>query len=142
MQNPWIGDCATEPGQDLLKVPDVQLWVKNVSSRAADLLHGVASVDEATQRLQAAGFSGHMRVSRSADLECGACGKVRPPEEVTIQARLRVEGQSDPGETSIVVALECLCGARACLAFAYGAGADAMEMEALGRMRDAATGST
>ena len=80
------------------------------------------TVTEALQGLAKRGFSGNFRVEDDG-LRIGD-GSLVPPGDVTIVEYHRFEGETNPGDMSVVYALECKDGTRGVLIDAYGTYAD------------------
>jgi hypothetical protein len=79
------------------------------------------TVSDAIRRLQAEGYTGNWFANAAHDLECDESGDVLDPTEVLIDHVLRFEGESDPGDESIVFALRTPSGDRGIYSAPYGA---------------------
>ncbi|HET6398533.1 MAG TPA: hypothetical protein VFH47_03150 [Candidatus Thermoplasmatota archaeon] len=93
--------------------------------------------DQSVRTLETRGYSGQFRTARDGRIECMTCGKAYEPERLRMETMVRVEGQSDPDDMTLIAGLRCVCGARGTTVFSYGVAADAMEKEALRRLEDA-----
>jgi hypothetical protein len=80
----------------------------------------MATVTDATRRLQADGYTGNWYASDSARLVCGECGGEFDAADVVVDEVLRFEGQSDPGDEVILFAVQGPCGHRGVYSAAYG----------------------
>jgi hypothetical protein len=81
------------------------------------------SETEALRFLAEAGFT--VDFSLAAAVFCPACDLSHPPERLVVRHTFRFEGDTDPGDESIVLGLECPeCGARGVVVSAYGPDAD------------------
>ena len=79
-----------------------------------------ASVLDTLRRLQASGFADELRLEGD-QVVCGACGLRMHATELEICEVHRFEGESNPDDESIVVALACAaCQWRGVLVSAYG----------------------
>ena len=80
----------------------------------------MATVTDATRRLQAEGYTGNWYADDNGRLVCGECGAEFDPAEVTVDEVLRFEGQSDPDDEMILFAVRGPCGHRGVYSAAYG----------------------
>jgi hypothetical protein len=78
------------------------------------------TVSEATQRLQEAGYTINWYASDDVMLRGDQNDEVVDPAAVEIDHVLRFEGQSDPGDEIIVLALRSPSGAKGIYSPAYG----------------------
>ena len=76
---------------------------------------------DAVRRLQAKGYSGNWFANRDGELECDETGKQYDPADLEIDHVLRFEGQSDPGDMTILFALRAASGAKGVYSAPYGA---------------------
>ena len=96
----------------------------------------LATVTEAISRLQAEGFDSDFTVKGNR-VECGCCKELVSAPELTIHEIHRFEGQSDPGDEMIVVAVTCnRCGQRGVIVTGYGTATSPEEAELLLALRD------
>lgn len=71
--------------------------------------------------LAADGFTGHLHAIEGGNLQCGACGEVRPAAAFEVMSIRRLEGASEPDEMVSVVAAICpCCGGRGATVLGYG----------------------
>ncbi len=80
----------------------------------------MATVTDATRRLQAEGYTGNWYADDNGRLVCGECGAGFDPADVTVDEVLRFEGQSDPDDEMILFAVRGPCGHRGVYSAAYG----------------------
>jgi hypothetical protein len=87
-------------------------------------MHSPETVTEAVQQLQAEGYDGDFRLDASG-VHCGACGAGHQPESLRVTQTYRYEGNTDPGDESVVFGIVCPdCAARGIVVSAYGPDAD------------------
>ncbi len=79
------------------------------------------TLTDAIHRLQAEGYTGNWFANRDHLLECNESGDVLDPEEALIDHILRFEGQSDPGDMTILFALRTPAGSKGLYSAAFGA---------------------
>jgi hypothetical protein len=80
----------------------------------------MATVTDATRRLQEAGYTGSWYANDAGQLVCGECGAAFDPAEVIVDEVLRFEGQSDPDDEMILFAVRGPCNDRGVYSAAYG----------------------
>lgn len=96
----------------------------------------LGTVTEALNSLQAEGFDSDFTVKGNR-VECGRCSALVSAPELTIHEIHRFEGQSDPGDEMIVVAVTCRrCGERGTIVTGYGTASSPEEAELLLALRD------
>lgn len=78
------------------------------------------TVLDAIARFRADGYELEMSATPDGSLRCGVCGVVEPPSDVTVDEVVRYEGESDPGDEAIVLAITTAHGDRGYLVAAYG----------------------
>jgi tellurite resistance-related uncharacterized protein len=89
---------------------------------------------EATDRLRNAGFKYDIAAAPSARLRCG-CGEQVDAETTMILQTVRFEGDSNPDDEDILLALMTPCGHAGILTSAYGSNADVNTTAVLSRLR-------
>lgn len=79
------------------------------------------TITDATRRLQAEGYTGNWYAAGDRTLRCDESSEVIDPATTQIDHVLRFEGQSDPGDSVILFALQTPGGARGLYSPTYGA---------------------
>lgn len=79
------------------------------------------TLSDAIRRLQADGYTGNWFANDDRALESNESGEVFDPAEVEIDHILRFEGESDPGDMSILFALRTPSGDRGIYSAPFGA---------------------
>ena len=79
------------------------------------------TLSDAIRRLQADGYSGNWFANADHQLECDESGEVLDPAELQIDHILRFEGQSDPGDMTILFALRTPAGSKGIYSAPFGA---------------------
>ena len=100
------------------------------------------TLSDAMRRLQADGYTGNWYATADFQLECNESGEVIDPTEVQIDHILRFEGQSDPGDMTILFALQTPAGSKGLYSAAYGAEMPAEDSEVISRMQHQAADGT
>jgi hypothetical protein len=93
------------------------------------------TVSDVIRRLQAEGYTGNWFANTAHELECDETGEVVDPREVQIDHIVRFEGESDPGDESIVFALRTPSGARGVYSAPYGAATPPEDVEVIGLLQ-------
>ena len=89
----------------------------------------------AVDRLTAAGYDHELHAQPGGCLSDAATGRVFAPEDLIVDETVRIEGVSDPGDESVVMALHDEEGTlHATYATAFGAEAGEADAEALQRL--------
>lgn len=78
------------------------------------------TLSEAMNRLRGAGYTVEYRAMPNGMLRCDACDTEHDPADLVIDETVRFEGDTNPGDEAILVALQCECGARGLFSAAYG----------------------
>lgn len=78
------------------------------------------TMTEATQRLRAGGYTQDVEATDDGELRCPACGSSHDPGSVEIDEQVRFEGETDPADEALLLAISCGCGARGLYATAFG----------------------
>jgi hypothetical protein len=100
------------------------------------------TLSDAIRRLQSEGYTGNWFANSNHELECDESGEVLDPVEVQIDHILRFEGQSDPGDMTILFALRTPSGAKGLYAPPFNAETPAEDADVISRMQHrAADGS-
>ncbi len=80
------------------------------------------TLTEAIRRLREAGYDADFVPTESGQLRCPVCHSTHDPPAMTIDEQVRFEGESDPGDESLLLALRCACGARGLYSTVFGPG--------------------
>lgn len=78
------------------------------------------TVLEAIARLRSAGYELEMSAAPGGRLRCGVCHEDLDPHDALIDETVRFEGESDPDDEAIVMAISTPHGHRGYLVAAYG----------------------
>ena len=78
------------------------------------------TLSEAIERLRKAGYDADFVPTEEGRLRCPACDTEHAPGEMTIDEELRFEGESDPADMSLLIALTCECGAKGLYSTQFG----------------------
>ena len=78
------------------------------------------TLTEAIERLRALGFARDFTAVADGRLRCSECGQEFDPAAVHITEIVRFEGESDPGDESILFALSGSCGHLGLYSAPYG----------------------
>jgi len=90
---------------------------------------------EAVERLGERGFRSELSAVPGGVLRCGNCGAVAMTE-VTVVETVRFEGNSNPEDESILMAVVMPCGHNGVYGSAYGPGASPDDVEVLHALAD------
>jgi hypothetical protein len=86
---------------------------------------------EAIERLRGQGYGEDVSAVAGGRLRCGGCGAVVPAADVAVVETVRFEGESDPADEVILLALNSPCGHRGLYDTPYGPAASPADVEAL-----------
>ena|SRR5205823_14563585 len=90
------------------------------------------SMSEALAGFEAAGYTGQFVVRPGGRLLCVECNHELDGQDMQLDGFQRIEGQSDPADMAVVVALTCTrCGAKGTAVLKFGPDATAEEDEVL-----------
>jgi len=93
------------------------------------------TLSDAMRRLQAEGYTGNWFATPDFQLECNESGELLDPSDAQIDHILRFEGQSDPGDMTILFALQTPAGSKGLYSAAYGALMPPEDSEVISRMQ-------
>lgn len=79
------------------------------------------TLSEAINRLRSAGYGADFVPTADGQLRCPACESSHDPADMTIDEELRFEGESDPADMSLLLALTCDCGTKGLYSTQFGA---------------------
>ena len=100
------------------------------------------TLSDAIRRLQADGYDGNWFANAAHELECNESGEVLDPAVLQIDHILRFEGQSDPGDMTILFALRTPTGSKGTYSAAFGADMPPEDADVISRLqRQAGDGS-
>jgi hypothetical protein len=89
------------------------------------------TVLEATARLNDVGYTADFTATEAGQLRCGACGTTHDPATMAIDEVVRYEGQSNPDDQAILLALRCSCEQKGLYVTAFGSGASTADVAVL-----------
>lgn len=92
------------------------------------------TLTDAMIRLRAEGYRHDFSATDDGELACGECGTSTPPEEMAVRAMVRFEGDTNPDDQAILVALACECGCLGQFSSAFGPTIAAEDAEVLRRL--------
>lgn len=101
------------------------------------------TLSDAMNRLRLDGFLVDFSATEDGRLRCGDCSLTEEPENMSVLVTERFEGDSNPDDESILLALACRCGSRGQFTAAYGPDtprADAAVLTRLSHPKDATDG--
>ncbi len=78
------------------------------------------TLSEAIQRLREDGYGADFVATEEGRLRCPVCGTTHDPADMSIDEELRFEGESDPADMSLLVALTCDCGTKGLYSTQFG----------------------
>ena len=90
------------------------------------------------RELRAEGYDVDLLATDEGLLRCPACGTETDPADLQIDRTARFEGQSDPGDEQILLAVTCPCGRRGIFSAAYGPTASIADSAVLTKIARAA----
>ena len=92
------------------------------------------TLSDAIRRLQAEGYTGNWFANADRVLECNESGDVLDPQEAQIDHVLRFEGESDPGDMTILFALRTPAGSKGLYSAPFGALTPPEDAEVIARL--------
>lgn len=102
-----------------------------VPGAPSDNTTAVTEIDE----LRAQGYGADLNVVDGGRVCCPTCDHCDDPEDLDVDVFRRLEGASDPGDMTAILALTCReCGSKGTVMVAYGPNATAEEGELLRRV--------
>ncbi|MEY2582072.1 MAG: hypothetical protein QOE09_1921 [Ilumatobacteraceae bacterium] len=125
-------DDPTSLSDDPIELADVGLTPEPPRSPS---IHE-ETLTEAMQRLRKVGYETDLYATDDGRLECGSCGKRYDPLSMTIDETVRFEGDSNPDDEAILLAVRCPEGCKGLYSAAFGAAVspeDATVLRALAR---------
>jgi len=98
------------------------------------------TLSQAITRLRAAGYVTDFSASPEGNLLCRSCGARHAPESIEIRETVRFEGDSNPDDEAILLAVSCADGCLGTYSVAFGAGAPPADVTFLQRLSRSQTG--
>lgn len=94
-------------------------------------------IPEILREYEAKGFTGQFSVREAAMMHCHGCSEDSPAAQVPVEAMHRLEGNTDPEDEAIVLALECpACGAWGTAVLPYGPASGPEDAAVLAELMD------
>jgi hypothetical protein len=93
------------------------------------------TLSDAIRQLQADGYDGNWFANADHALECNESGAVIDAADVQIDHILRFEGESDPGDMSILFALRTPSGAKGIYSAPFGADMPPEDADVIARLQ-------
>ncbi len=78
------------------------------------------TLSDAMNRLRADGYTADFSATEDGRLRCGDCRATEEPENMSVVVTERFEGDSNPDDESILLALVCGCGSKGQFTAAFG----------------------
>ncbi len=78
------------------------------------------TLSEAIERLRGAGYVVDFVPTEDGQLWCPACNSSHDPAAMTVDDQVRFEGESDPADEALLLALTCGCGAKGLYSTMFG----------------------
>ena len=100
------------------------------------------TLSDAIRRLQADGYVGNWFANADHVLECNDSGDVLDPADAQIDHILRFEGQSDPGDMTILFALQTPAGSKGLYSAPFNAETPPEDVDVISRMQHQAADGT
>ena len=136
---------AGEPGESAVVVEDLEamlVWVVSYLGHPMILsfrpgspnpmlvrMDTPATVTAAVQLLESKGYQSEFLLGEHG-FGCRSCEQVHAPDQLILDDTYRFEGDSDPGDESIVIGVRCpVCGAMGIVVSAYGPPAESQLIE-------------
>jgi hypothetical protein len=95
---------------------------------------GGLTVSEAVAAFEADGYTGQFVSRPGGRLLCVQCGEEHDADDLQLDRFERVEGESDPADMAVVVAISCPCGARGTAVLKFGPDASTEEIDVLRKL--------
>lgn len=92
------------------------------------------TLTDAMIRLRTAGYLADFSASDGGHLECRTCGACQHSETMTVHETVRFEGDSNPDDEAILLALASSCGCLGQYSAAFGPATPAADVEILHRL--------
>ena len=92
----------------------------NHSPTMAQPEHRLETLTDALTRLRADGYLSDFFATDHGVLTCRGCGRSMDAADVQVDHTIRFEGDTNPDDQDIVLAIECGCGCKGIYSAAYG----------------------
>ncbi len=92
------------------------------------------TLTDAIQRLRADGYLADLSATKDGNLICHSCGQTYDPLALTIDHTVRFEGDSNPDDEAILLAVRCPDGCMGLYSSAFGPSAAPEEAAVLRRL--------
>ncbi|MBK5221582.1 MAG: hypothetical protein JJE52_01630 [Acidimicrobiia bacterium] len=92
------------------------------------------TMNQAAARLRSDGYTVDFNSTDVGHLKCGSCGDEHDPQEMTIDEVVRYEGDSNPDDESMMLALRSDCGRSGLYFSAFGSNASAADVAVFQRL--------
>lgn len=92
------------------------------------------TLTEAIDRLRAEGYEADFFATDDGMLACRACDAVEDPATMQIDDTVRFEGESNPDDEAILLAISCGCGCRGLYSAGYGPSTSRADVAVLQRL--------
>jgi hypothetical protein len=130
---------APNGGRVADRIPGYVVGMSTVPSASSDS-PPEATLTDVSRQLDADGFDGQFRAEPGALIQCLTCRETTPATSLDANDMTRLEGESDPADMAMVVALRCpACGTGGTLILNYGPDASAEEADVLAALDRTAT---
>lgn len=134
-------ECQMTPVAPQLVTPvHEQVEPKSPAPGSDRTIEPMETLTQAMQRLRGNGFVHDLQATLGGQLRCGTCGSLSDPESATIAETIRFEGDSNPDDEAILIAIVCPGGCLGQFSSAFGPTASAPDTEVLQRLTHIATG--
>ena len=104
------------------------------SGERPEAAHPMETLVEAMARLRTSGYVNDFVASPDGTLVCRSCDTHQDPESIEIRETVRFEGDSNPDDEAILLALACVDGCLGQYSAAFGPGTAAADVRALERL--------
>ena len=92
------------------------------------------TLTDAINRLRAAGYEAEFSATVDGHLTCGSCGQTYDPLSMEIDHTVRFEGDSNPDDEAILLAIRCPTGCMGLYSAAFGPSAPPEDVAVLRRL--------
>lgn len=114
------------------------ITTRRVVHTASRVPHGktgpMETMLDAIQRLRTNGYHLDLIAAPGGQLRCGECGDLADAADVTVEETVRFEGDSNPDDEEILIAMSTPCGHRGLYSAAYGPDTPVHDVQVLGAL--------